>query len=180
MQTFHLDQFNDLLSNLTSMHNSRVRSIRFALAVFLLKMRLGLSNTLLSSLFHLKSKRVMSRIVHETADALLKDFVPYHLGFQHIDRKTVLQSHQTAIASQLMCDQDDQVIVVMDGTYLFEQKSSNNRFQRRSFSMHKHRNLIKPMITTATESLTIITYLILSFQQMDYSILILNIIYCVK
>ena len=153
MQTFHLDQFNDLLSNLASMHNSRVRSIRVALAVFLLKMRLGLSNALLSSLFHLKSKRVVSRIVHETADALLKDLVPYHLGFQHIHGKTVLQSHQTAIASQLMCDQDDQVIMVTDGTYLFVRKSSNNRFQRRSFSMHKHRNLIKPMITTATVSL---------------------------
>lgn len=135
------------------MHNSRVRSIRVALAVFLLKMRLGLSNRVLSSLFHLKSKRVVSRIVHETANALLKDFVPYHLGFQHIDRKTVLQNHQTTIASQLMCDQDDQVVVVMDGTYLFVQKSSNNEFQRRSFSMHKHRNLIKPMITTATVSL---------------------------
>ena len=153
MQTFHLDQFNDLLSSLTSMHNSRLQSIHVALAVFLLKMRLGLSNTLLSSLFHLKSKRVVSRIVHGTADVLLKDFVPYHLGFQHIDRKTVLQSHQTAIASQLMCDQDDQVIVVMNGRYLFVQKSSNNRFQCRSFSMHKHRNLIKPMITTATVSL---------------------------
>ena len=138
MQTFHLDQFNYLLSNLTSMRNSRVRSIRVALAIFLLKMRLGLSNRVLSSLFHLKTKRVVSRIVHETAEALLKDFVPYHLGFQHIDRKTVLQNHQTSIASQLMCDQDDQVIVVMDGTYLYVQKSSNNKFQRRSFSMHKH------------------------------------------
>lgn len=135
------------------MRNSRIRSIRIALAVFLLKMRLGLSNRILSTLFRLKDKRVVSSIVHETADALLKDFVPYHLGFQHIDRKTVLQNHQTAIASQLMCDHDDQVIVVMDGTYLFVQKSSNNQFQRRSFSMHKHRNLIKPMITTATVSL---------------------------
>ena len=152
MYTFDLDQFNNLLSNLTSMRNSSVRSIRVALAVFLIKMRLGLSNKVLASLFHLKSKRIVSRIVHNTAEALLKDFVPYHLGFQHIDRKTVLENQQTPVASQLMTDRDDQVIVVMDGTYLFVQKSSNNQFQRRSFSMHKHRNLVKPMITTATMS----------------------------
>ena len=135
------------------MRNSYIRSVRVALAVFLVKMRLGMSNRVLSTLFHLKSKRVVSKIVHQTAEGLLKDFVPYHLGFQHIDRKTVLQNHQTSIASQLMTDGDDQVIVIMDGTYLFVQKSSNNQFQRRSFSMHKHRNLIKPMITTATVSL---------------------------
>jgi hypothetical protein len=37
---------------------------------------------------------------------------------------------------------------------LYVQKSTNNEFQRRSFSMHKHRHLIKPMITTATVSIT--------------------------
>ena len=134
------------------MRNSSVRSVRAALALFLVKMRLGMSNRVLSSLFRLQSKRVVSRIVHQVAEALLKDFVPYHLGFQHIDRETVLQHHQTSISSQLMTDHDDQVIIVMDGTYLFIQKSSNNSFQRRSFSMHKYRNLIKPMITTATVS----------------------------
>ena len=49
-----------------------------------------------------------------------------------------------------MAGRDDQLIIVMDSTYLYLQKSSNNEFQRRSFSMHKHRHLIKPMIITAT------------------------------
>ena len=119
-------------------------------------MHLGLSNKVLASLFHLRNKCPISRIVHNTAEALLKDFVPYHLGFQHIDRKTVLENHQTSLASQLMAHGDDQVIVVMDATYLFVQKSSNNQFQRRSFSMHKHRNLIKPMITTATVGISVL------------------------
>ena len=134
------------------MRNSYVRSIRVGLALFLLKMRLGISNRVLASLFRMKNKRVVSRIVHAIAEGLLKNFVPKHLGFQHIDRKTVLDHHQTLMASQLMADRDHQVILVMDGTYLFIQKSSSNQFQRRSFSMHKHRNLIKPMITTATVS----------------------------
>lgn len=134
------------------MRNSHVRSIRVALAIFLAKMRLGISNAVLASMFHLKDKRVVSRIIHDVSTALLKEFVPNHLGFQHVDRSTVLRHHQTSIATELMAERDDQVIIIMDGTYLFVQKSSSNQFQRRSFSMHKYRNLIKPMITTATVS----------------------------
>jgi hypothetical protein len=148
----HSDQFNHLLSNISSIRKSRIRTIRVALAIFLVKMRLGLSNTVLASMFHLKNKRTVSRIIHSTARALQEHFVPKHLGFQHIDREIVLQKHQTSIASELMTESDDQVIIVMDGTYLFVQKSSDNNFQRRSFSMHKHRHLIKPMIITATVS----------------------------
>ena len=84
------------------MRNSRVRSIRVALAVFLVKMRLGVSNRVLGSIFRLKNKRAVSRIVHEVAEALSKDFVPYNLGFQHIERNIVLRYHQTSVASQLM------------------------------------------------------------------------------
>lgn len=151
----HSDQFNHLVNSISSMRNSRIRSIRVALAIFLAKMRLGLSNTVLASLFHLNDKRSVSRSVNAVSKALLKDFVPFHLGFQHIDRDSVLRHHQTSISSELMVERDDQVIIVMDGTYLFIQKSGDNKFQRRSFSMHKHRNLIKPMIITATVSKTI-------------------------
>lgn len=146
------DHFNHLLSTVSSLRNSSIRSTRVALAVFLAKMRLGMSNTVLASLFHLKDKRTVARIIQNVAQALQKDFVPYHLGLQHIDRATVVKKHQTSIASELMTDGDDQAIIVMDGTYLYVQKSSNNSFQRRSFSMHKYRNLIKPMIVTATVS----------------------------
>ena len=148
----HSDQFNHLLDNMSSIRNSCDRTIRVALAIFLVKMRLGLSNTVLASMFHLKNKRSVSKIIHSTTRALQEYFVPKHIGFQHIDRETVLHHHQTTTASELMTERDDQVIIVMDGTYLFVQKSSDNNFQRRSFSMHKHRHLIKQMIITATVS----------------------------
>lgn len=151
-RVFHLDKFDHLLNNITSMRNSRLRTIRIALAVFLAKMRLGLSNAVLASIFHLKDKRSVSRTISGVSKALLEDFVPYHLGFTHIERNSVLRHHQTSISSKLWVDRDDQVIIVMAGTYLFVQKSRDNKFQRRSFSMHKHRNLIKPMLITATVS----------------------------
>ncbi|CAF5040404.1 unnamed protein product, partial [Rotaria sp. Silwood1] len=37
----------------------------------------------------------------------------------------------------------NQLAIVIDSTYLYVQKSTNNEFQRRSYSLHKHRNLIK-------------------------------------
>lgn len=156
---FHLDQFSHLFSCIKSMRNSQMRSIRVALAVFLAKMRLGISNAVLASIFCLKNKRVIAQIIHDVSKALLNDFVCNNLGLGHIDRVSVLRDHQTSVSTKLMAERDDQVIIVMDGTYLFIQKSSDNKFQRRSFSMHKHRNLIKPMMITATVKAAIETIL---------------------
>ncbi|CAF4651489.1 unnamed protein product, partial [Rotaria sp. Silwood2] len=78
-------------------------------------------------------------------------FVPYNLGFNHISRREIIDQHTSAIASQLMCgDEADKVIVVADSTYIFIQKSRNNNFQRKTYSLHKKRSLLKPMIVVST------------------------------
>ena len=134
------------------MRNSDVRSVRVALAVFLAKMRLGLSNRVLACLFHLKSKRTVSRIFHQIREALMKSFVSLNLGFEHIKREEILSSHQIVVATELLTNKPDQIVLIADGTYLYCQKSANSEFQRRIYSNHKHRHLIKPMIITASVS----------------------------
>ena len=134
------------------MRNSDVRSVRVALAVFLAKMRLGLGNRVLACLFHLKSKRNVSRIFHQVREALMKSFVSLNFGFEHITREEILSSHQTVVATELLTNKLDQIVLIADGTYLYCQKSANNEFQRRTYSNHKHRHLIKPMIITASVS----------------------------
>ena len=126
------------------------------MAVFLAKMRLSLSNQALVILFQLKDKRTVSHIISQVRAALMKDFVPLHLGFHHIDRATAIDKYQTAIANILYANGFQQPCVVADSTYLFIQKSSNNRFQRRSYSIHKRRHLIKPMILSTTVSYLLI------------------------
>lgn len=148
-----LDDFNDLLDQLTTMRNSRVRSVRVALAMFLAKLRLGLSNNALACLFRLKCKRTVSRICHQMRTSLIKDFVPKYLGFQHMDRNTVLNHHQSVIATELLTEHPGQVVLIADGTYIYCEKSSNNEFQRRTYSSHKHRHLVKPMIITTSVSI---------------------------
>ena len=47
----YLTQFLCVLDNFSNMRNTRVLSVRVALAVFLAKLRLGLSNSVIAPLF---------------------------------------------------------------------------------------------------------------------------------
>ena len=114
-----LDNFNNSFDQLTTMRNTRVRSVRVTLAVFLVKLRLGLSNSVLTCLFQLKCKRTVSRICQQMRTALIKDFVPKYLGFQHIDRSTVLAHHQPVIATEMLIDGPNQVVLIADGVYIY-------------------------------------------------------------
>jgi hypothetical protein len=132
------------------MRQSKNRTLRMALAIYLMKMRLGLSNSVLAVLFHLKGKRIISQIINQVRNALKKSFVDENLGFQHIDRQTAINEHQSTIATKLLTDKPNQMILVADATYLRCEKSSNNELQRATYSLHKHYHLIKPMILTTT------------------------------
>ncbi len=154
------DNFNDLLQYLTTMRNSRTRSIRTALAVYLAKLRLGVSNSVLATIFRLSNKRAVSHVLQQVRQTLTNNFTSLYLGFNHITRDKVLTHHQTAIANTLFTSQPDQVCLAIDGTYLYVQKSSNNTFQRRTYSMHKHRNLLKPMLITATVRICFTVFLL--------------------
>ena len=152
-----VEQFDHVVKAVSSIRNSRVRSVRVAVAVFLAKLHLALSNRVLAVLFHLENKRVVSHIISQVRKALIKDFTPYHLDLQHINRQTAIEEHQTVIITILHTNKPNQLCVVADTTYLFVQKSSDNQLQRKSYSMHKHQNLVKPMILTTTVSLSSIT-----------------------
>ncbi|CAF4251825.1 unnamed protein product [Rotaria socialis] len=155
-------QFNPLISGgrkhrpelgyIKHMRDSRIRSVRAALAIFLVKMRLDLSNRVFTSLFHLKNKRSVSHTIHSARLTLRKNFTHHYTGLQHVDRQTVIDHHQTSIASELFITTPDQLCILMDDTYIYIQKSSNNEMQRRTYSLHKHRHLVKPMMITTSVS----------------------------
>ena len=74
---------------------------------------------------------------------MVTDFVPKYFVFHHISRQTVIDHHTTAIDRELLLNTANQLAIVIGGAYIYVPKSSNNQFQRRSYSLHKHRNLIK-------------------------------------
>jgi hypothetical protein len=70
-------QFDDLVWYISksNIHNSSNRSIRTALAIFLCKLQLGLSNILLTVLFQLPNKRTVSGLLESIRTALMIEFV---------------------------------------------------------------------------------------------------------
>jgi hypothetical protein len=64
--------------------------------------------------------------------------------------REIFRAHQTTVATELFCD-IDKVAVVLDCTYVYIQKGSNNVFQRASYSGHKHRSLLKPFMVVSPD-----------------------------
>ena len=144
-------QFETMHSCLTSVYSTEVRSSRTALALLLVKLRTGLSLPVLSTLFGIK-KRACGKAIHSARQALMTDFVPQHLGFEHVSRAEIIENHTSAFARVIFGDdRDDVAVCVADGTYIYIEKSSNYSFQRRSYSVHKGRPLVKPMMIVASD-----------------------------
>ena len=137
---FNKTQFQEITDSLSSLKNSVVRSVRTSIAAFLIKLRTGLSNKMISVLFGLQEPQIQ-RIVTSVRTAFMTDFVPNNLGFHHITYEDFCKKHTTKTASTLFSSGPDDAIVVLDGTYIYIQKSSDYDFQRRSYSMHKNRSL---------------------------------------
>ena len=117
-------QFDDLISRIvtSNIRNTSNRSIRTAVAIMLCKLRLGLSNSILAILFQLPNKRAISRAIESARAALMQNFVPDNLGFNHVTRREIIDEHTSAISRELMCDaESDRAILVADGTYIYIQ-----------------------------------------------------------
>ncbi|XP_062579084.1 uncharacterized protein LOC134241007 [Saccostrea cucullata] len=146
------DQFADLHQEIKSeIRNTPSRTSTMSLGIFLLKMRSGMSNQLMSTIFGI-SKSSIRRAISTVRTALMKKFVPQNVGLQHISRQEVIANHTRPLAQSLFRNvTQSQAIAVLDGTYIFIQKSNNFQFQRRTYNMHKVRPLVKPMVVVSTD-----------------------------
>ncbi|XP_062596761.1 uncharacterized protein LOC134258244 [Saccostrea cucullata] len=144
-------QFDDLMLNVEDIKTSKSRSIRTCVAILLMKLRCALDNKMLATLFNMKKWQVR-RAVSSARRSLMKDFVPQNLGFGHISRDDVIQKHTRPLAQELFSPgmTETPALLVLDGTYIYIQKSNNFTFFRRSYSLHKHRPLVKPMMVVTT------------------------------
>ncbi|XP_061196000.1 uncharacterized protein LOC133204277 [Saccostrea echinata] len=146
------DSFKDLLHYIEGkVRLTSTRSLRTSLAIFRMKIRGGESNRVLSTLFNV-SQSSIRRCISSVRSALAGKFVLENLGFQHITCSDVIQHHTRQIAQTLFGNSPagNQAILVLDGTYIYINKSGNFHFQRQSFSLHKGRPLVKPMIIVST------------------------------
>ncbi|CAF4605578.1 unnamed protein product, partial [Rotaria socialis] len=63
------------------------RSPHCVITCLLMKLRLGVSNSVLASMLGIDNKRKVTDIIHSTSAALVKYFVPHYLGLAHINRE---------------------------------------------------------------------------------------------
>ena len=144
------EQFDVLLSYVSA-KNSVNRTPRTALGIFLMRLRTGLSHQVLATLFGFRSRTAISKLIASIRNDLASTFVPNHLGFGHITRAEVIRNHTTKLSSTLFADGNENcAILVLDGTYIYIEKSSDYSFSKRSYSVHKGRPLVKPMMIVTT------------------------------
>jgi DNA-dependent RNA polymerase auxiliary subunit epsilon len=135
------DEFLDLSSKVVI----KSQNPRTALGLYISKLTTGETNKRLASIFSV-SRSTAERMMKAARTALTDQFVPMYLGVKHHTRE-IIQQHNTDIAKTIFCQNDpDAVVSIWDGTYVYIQKSGNYSFQRKSFSMHKHRPLFKPFL----------------------------------
>ncbi|XP_045781575.1 uncharacterized protein LOC123878448 [Maniola jurtina] len=135
-------QFRQLIFDVPSLRNMQKGSI--ALAAYLVKLRTGDSDERLATLFNMP-RTTLLRYMNKARNALKQDFVTRNLGINNITRAEIA-ARNLLIPNGLFCAEDRKPIVIMDGTYLYVQKSSNYMYQKDTYSLHKYRNLMKPFI----------------------------------
>ena len=124
-----------------------------------------------NAIFGLDMRQKISEYCDQARDALKKDFVPQYLGANHRTRDQFLDKN-TIIAETLFDMEKSQLCLIADGTYIYCQKSSNNKVQRKLWSGHKKRPLIKPFMVCCSNGYIVDVYGPYSATENDASILL--------
>ena len=111
-----------------------------ALLLFWAKLKTNISWPQLS-IFCGMPKTTVRRTFYAVLSALSKTMSPKFLGTKHMTRTEAL-THNTEFTKTFY---GDKVTLILDGTYIYIQKSSDHKLQRCSYSGQKKRNLIKFM-----------------------------------
>ena len=79
-------QFNELSKYMVHPRNSCNKSLRPCLSLILTKLRTGNSLSILSVMFQISNKSIISKAIAGARIALMEHFVPKFLGFSHKKR----------------------------------------------------------------------------------------------
>ncbi|XP_041983275.1 uncharacterized protein LOC121736257 [Aricia agestis] len=141
-------QFRQILDEVPRLNNAHRGAT--ALAAYLTKLRTGDSDQRLSTLFKIP-RSTLERLMSIAREFLTQDFVPQNLGIEHMTRQNIAERNLIIPNGLFGSTNQIKPIVIMDGTYVFIQKSSNYKYQKQTYSMHKLSNLVKPFLITCTD-----------------------------
>jgi hypothetical protein len=112
-------------------------------------LRTGNSNRLIAAILGLQREQQVSEYCQSVIKSFEKDVLPLHLGFQALSRDHLIANETSKMAKTLLKIQD-QLLLIFDGTYVHHEKSTNNEYQRRSYSGQKKKPLCKPFTIVTT------------------------------
>ena len=163
------EEFQYLCGELHSLRNTQFRSIPQALAVYLFWLTTGLGQKKIATYFGTISQFDVARYLQQIRAGLSEKFVKENLGINHLSRDEWLKNN-SKVATDIFCTDENQFVIVADGTYCYIQKSSNNYFQRKTYSVQKKRHLVKPFVVTASNGRIIDVYGLFEATKNDSSI----------
>ncbi|CAK1587675.1 unnamed protein product [Parnassius mnemosyne] len=140
-------QYEQILSEVPRLSSKHRGS--FALAAYLMKLRTGDSDERMSALLQVP-RSTLERLMNMTREILNQDFVPLNVGINHISRAEIAQRN-LLIPNGIYGGEDRRPIIIADGTYIYIEKSSNYLYQKKTYSLHKYRNLIKPFLFVCSD-----------------------------
>lgn len=126
------------------------REPKTALAIMLAKLTTGEPNERLALIFHI-SRRKLERLMKSAREAMINEYVPRHLGWDHIARETLLQRNLSVPNALFENPENNKLITVIDGSYVYIYKSSNFGFQIDTYSPHKYQNLLKVFMVVCSD-----------------------------
>lgn len=138
-------QFDELVGFLNAGDSN---NDRLMLGAYLMHVYCGMPERKIAAFLTI-SLSTVSRLINSCREKLSNDFVSTHLA--NISREKIIRE-TTAISRTLhsIPANDDTVISVWDGTYVYLNKSDNFEFQRVTYSGHKKTNYLKPMLAVTT------------------------------
>ena len=111
------------------MRSTTTRSIRDALAMFLMLLRNNMKQEVIAFNFN-TSQQVVSKAIDSVSVSLEEHFVPQFLGYYHITREEALERHTVQITSNVLGGSENRLYLIADCTYLYIEKPSDFQLQR--------------------------------------------------
>ncbi|CAF1094076.1 unnamed protein product [Brachionus calyciflorus] len=141
------------------MKDSANRTKSQALAIYLFGLKTGMSQNIIAAYFDTDlSQQNVSNYCNQIRQDLNKYFVTLNLGVKHMNRDHLCSRNSVFVKQFCENQENTKIALIGDATYLYCGKSSNNVFQRMSYSVQKGRSLVKPFILCAPDGYIVDIY----------------------
>lgn len=146
LTSFSNNQFYELLQECNAFPEVQIEFN--ALFMYLMKMRTGRTFKDIGHFFRVSDRNVSAKVAN-IRQILFKTIVPKYLTLKRTRENLV--SHKTITSSVLFDTDSSQAHLIMDGTYIYIEKSQDHQFQKATYNAHKKRNYIKMMMGTSPD-----------------------------